>query len=75
LQILTFTYGSFLGVFILGTTNKRSWKDWPNIAGMCISIISLLLIKIFTPLAWPWFIVIGTVITYCSCFVLSYKKQ
>ncbi|MDX2112086.1 MAG: sodium/solute symporter [Verrucomicrobiota bacterium] len=70
------TYGSMLGVFLLGVLTKNRGHDGWNIFSMLISaaVCTLLLILLELgkiTLAWSWLIIIGTTIT----FVLSALGQ
>jgi SSS family transporter len=59
----SFTYGALLGVFLLGLVTRRG-NDLGNIIGMAMSIIVLLFIKLNTEIAWVWYVMIGTMITF-----------
>ena len=63
LSIITYTYGSLLGVFLLGVITKTRGSDRGNIIAMSASIAAVLLIKAFTHISWIWFILIGAGIT------------
>ena len=64
LTIASVTYGAMLGVFLLGTWNRRANENGALIgfvAGLCVVIaISLL----HVPLAWTWYVVAGTIVTF-----------
>ncbi|MFC1514065.1 sodium:solute symporter [candidate division KSB1 bacterium] len=66
LSIITYTYGALLGVFLLGITTKNRGSDKGNAVAMICGFLSVILIKIFTPVSWIWFIFIGTLVTYSS---------
>jgi len=59
-----------LGVFMLGTTTKRRGRDGVNALAMLSSVGVLVALKMYQDaagnvyIAWPWWIVIGTVWTY-----------
>jgi SSS family solute:Na+ symporter len=63
LTIASITYGALLGVFLLGTWNRRATENGA-LVGFVAGIVSLLAIKLFTPLAWTWYVLVGTVITF-----------
>jgi len=63
LSIITYTYGALLGVFLLGMLTKTRGSDRGNIIAMTAGITAILLIKVFTPISWIWFILIGAGIT------------
>jgi len=63
LKIGTFTYGSLLGVFLLGVLTRRG-NDLGNIISIGIGIVSILFIEFYTEVAWIWYVMIGTAITF-----------
>jgi solute:Na+ symporter, SSS family len=64
LTIASITYGALLGVFLLGTWNKRANETGALsgfIAGLCVMIA----IAVFrAPLAWTWYVLAGTAVTF-----------
>jgi SSS family solute:Na+ symporter len=63
LTIASITYGGLLGVFLLGLWNRRATANGA-IAGMLIGLAAMLAVKFFTPLAWTWYVLVGTLITF-----------
>jgi SSS family transporter len=63
LTITSITYGALLGVFLLGTWNRRATENGALI-GFMAGIVSLVAVKLFTPLAWTWYVLVGTLITF-----------
>ena len=63
LTIASITYGALLGVFLLGTWNKKA-----NERGALVAFVSgiavMILVKLFSPLAWTWYVLVGTLVTY-----------
>ncbi len=63
-------FGGMLGVFVLGVTTKRRGHDLANALAMLSSVALLAALKGYQDwfgivyIAWPWWIVIGTVWTY-----------
>jgi len=70
LQIFSITAGSLLGLFLLGTLNRRA-----NASGALIGMIAgfglMLYVKFFTPLAWTWYVLVGTTTTFVVGSVAS----
>ena len=63
LSIASIIYGSLLGVFLLGLLTKRVGE----IAAMCAMVGGLALmlyVRFFTPIAWTWYVLIGTSATF-----------
>jgi Na+/proline symporter len=63
LGIMTFFYGALLGIFLVGLFSKSRGNSVTNTIGAVASIVLVIVLKFFTPVAWPWFIVIGTLVT------------
>jgi Na+/proline symporter len=63
LTIASITYGATLGVFLLGTWNRRATESGA-LVGFVIGIAAVIAIKFLTPLAWTWYVLVGTVITF-----------
>jgi SSS family transporter len=63
LTIASITYGSLLGLFLLGLLNPRATARGA-VCGMIAGLAVLLWVKFFTPLAWTWYVVAGTVPTF-----------
>jgi len=65
LSIASILYGSLLGVFLLGLLTRRVGE----IAAMCAMVAGLLLmlyIRFATPIAWTWYVLIGTGATFLT---------
>jgi SSS family transporter len=56
------TSGAILGG-LLFALRFRTGSAVPVISGMIVSFAAMLAIRIGTPIAWPWFTLIGTVVT------------
>lgn len=70
LSIASILYGSLLGVFLLGLLTRRVGEN----AAMCAMTVGLLLmlyIKFATPIAWTWYVLIGTAATFLTGLVAS----
>jgi SSS family transporter len=61
LTIASLVYGPMLGAFVLGIATKRA-NQTGVIAGLVFSLMSMLAIWYYTPLAWTWYVLIGTAI-------------
>jgi SSS family transporter len=63
LTIASITYGSLLGLFLLGLLNPRATSRGA-ITGMFAGLAVILLVWQYTPLAWTWYVLAGTVPTF-----------
>jgi solute:Na+ symporter, SSS family len=75
LTIASITYGAMLGVFLLGTWNRRA-NEPGALVGFGVGLAAMIVVKFETPLAWTWYVFVGTVITFAvgslaSVFVRS----
>jgi solute:Na+ symporter, SSS family len=70
LTIASVTYGAMLGVFLLGIWNARANANGA-IAGMLVGIATMVAVNRFTVLAWTWYVLVGTVVTFVSGSVVS----
>ena len=62
LAIAAFTTGIILGLFFLGISNRRVGQP----AALCALVVGLVVVtvlKFATSLAWPWFVLVGSMIT------------
>jgi solute:Na+ symporter, SSS family len=70
LTIASITYGSLLGTFLLVIWNPRSTARGA-IAGMIAGLIGMTAIHFLTPLAWTWYVLAGTIITFATGSIVS----
>ncbi|RMD95541.1 MAG: sodium:solute symporter [Calditrichaeota bacterium] len=69
LKIASFTYGGLLGVFLLGLALKNV-NQMGAIVGMTVGLLTMLGVTT-TAVAWPWYVMIGTVATFLSGWIIS----
>lgn len=63
LGIASFTNGVILGVFLLGTFT-RDVQRRGAFAGMAVGAAVMLAVKLFTPIHWQWYVLIGSLTTF-----------
>ena len=63
LTIASITYGALLGVFLLGTWNGRANENGA-LVGFAAGLLAMIAVNRFTPLAWTWYVVAGTIVTF-----------
>jgi Na+/proline symporter len=78
LTIASITYGSMLGAFLLGIFTRKA-NEKGTIIGMAIGLGCMLAIWRFGTIAFTWYVLIGTSITfatgYSASFLLNARKR
>ena len=70
LTIASITYGALLGIFLLGMWNRRATENGA-LAGFAAGIATMIAVKFLTPLAWTWYVLAGTVVTFAAGSIAS----
>ncbi len=70
LSIASIIYGSLLGVFLLGVLTKRVGEN-AAIAGMVAGLAVMAGVKLYTTIAFTWYVLIGTSVTFCVGYLIS----
>jgi SSS family solute:Na+ symporter len=70
LSIASILYGALLGVFLLGLLTRRV-GEIAAMCGMTASLILMLYIRFRTPIAFTWYVVIGTAATCLVGLLMS----
>jgi solute:Na+ symporter, SSS family len=70
LGIASFTNGVILGVFLLGTFTTGV-RQRGAFVGMATGAAVMLAVKLFTPVSWQWYVLIGSLTTYLAGAVAS----
>ncbi|MBC7542689.1 MAG: sodium/solute symporter [Candidatus Sericytochromatia bacterium] len=63
LGIMTFFYGALLGIFLVALYTRTRGNSVTNLTGAVSSIATVIVVQYQFKPAWPWFIVIGTLVT------------
>jgi solute:Na+ symporter, SSS family len=71
LTIASIVYGPMLGVFLLGVLTART-SETAAMIGITVSLISMIAVRLFTPLAWTWYVITGTGICVASGLLASW---
>jgi solute:Na+ symporter, SSS family len=71
------TYGSLLGVFLLGLLTKRRCNR-VNVVAMTLAALGMLVLLILSekqilPLGWTWLLLIGTLVTFAAGWIFGKK--
>ena len=70
LSIASILYGALLGVFLLGLLTARA-SEVGAITGMLASMLTMLYLKLETSVAWTWYVLIGTGVTFGFGYLAS----
>ncbi len=70
LIVASIGYGCLLGVFLLGTLTRRAGQTSAMI-GMLAGLAIVIYVKFFTPIAFTWYVAIGSATTLGVAFVAS----
>jgi SSS family solute:Na+ symporter len=70
LTIASITYGGLLGVFLLGTWNKRA-NQTGALAGFVVGIATMIYVNRETRLAFTWYVLAGTIVTFTIGSIVS----
>lgn len=69
------TFGSLLGVFLLGLLTRRRSDRWNAVAMVSSALLNLVLLvlseKKILPMGWSWLVVLGTATTFGLASLLS----
>jgi len=71
LSIASLFNGPVLGVFLVGAFIKRA-NQAAALTGMSASILLMLYLKFLTPLAWTWYVLIGSLTTFLVAWLASF---
>jgi len=63
LKIASVPLGALLGVFLLGVLTKRA-EEWGAMAGVVAGLAAILFVYYRTPIAFTWYVAIGTGVTF-----------
>lgn len=68
LSIASYTYGGLLGVFLLGTLTRRV-NQHSALIGFFFGITSMTIIILTTSLAWTWYTLVGSSLTFSAALI------
>jgi Na+/proline symporter len=75
LSIASVLYGGLLGVFLLGLLTKRVGER-AAITGMVAGLATMYFVKMYTSIAWTWYVLIGTTMTFSmGCLASIFLKE
>jgi len=71
LSIASIIYGSLLGVFLLGLLTRRV-GEIAAMCGMIAGLALMLYVRFATPIAFTWYVLIGTAMTFITGILASF---
>lgn len=71
LTIASIVYGPMLGAFLLGVLTTTA-TETGAMAGIGVALIAMLAVRIWTPLAWTWYVLAGTAICVAVGMTISW---
>jgi Na+(H+)/acetate symporter ActP len=70
LTIASIVYGPMLGAFLLGVATRTATQTGA-MAGIAVSLAAMVAVRIFTPLAWTWYVLTGAAICVAVGLLVS----
>ncbi len=70
LTIASLVYGPMLGAFLLGVLTTRA-NQKGVVIGMLASISTMITVKLYTTVAWTWYVLIGTTVCFSVGYLVS----
>lgn len=70
LTIASIVYGPMLGAFLLGMLTTWATES-AVMVGIGASLVSMVLVRLLTPLAWTWYVLAGTIICVAAARAAS----
>ena len=71
LTIASIPSGMLLGVFLLGVLTKKP-REGAAIAGVAAGLAAILYVRFWTPIAFTWYVLIGTAVTFGVALMASW---
>jgi Na+/proline symporter len=70
LTVASLPFGSLLGLFLLGTLDRRA-NATGALTGMFLGLATILCVWRYTPVAFTWYVLIGAVVTFVIASMVS----
>jgi len=74
LSIASVTLGLLLGIFLLGVLTRRVGQN-AAACGVVAGLVTILYVRWFTPIAWTWWVLIGSVSTFAGGYLASWFER
>lgn len=74
LTIASIPLGALLGVFLLGVLTRRPGQR-AAVAGVIAGLAAITYVRLATPIAWTWYVLIGTTVTFAfGCLASLFER-
>jgi SSS family solute:Na+ symporter len=70
LTIGSIPMGALLGVFLLGVLTRKP-RETAAMVGAIAGLVSVVAVHFYTPIAWTWYVMIGTLVTFMTGLFVS----
>jgi len=70
LTIASIPSGALLGVFLLGVLTSKP-REGAALAGVLAGMAAVLYVRFWTPIAFTWYVLIGTTVTFSAAWIAS----
>ena len=74
LSIASITLGLLLGIFLLGVLTKRVRQNAASF-GVVAGLVVIIYVRVFTPIAWTWWVLIGSLTTLAAGYFASWFQR
>ncbi len=74
LTIASIVYGPMLGAFLMGILTHTA-TETGAMAGIAVSLAAMIAVRVFTPLAWTWYVVAGCGICVAVGMIVSSRDE
>lgn len=71
LSVASLINGPVLGVFLVGVFLKRV-SEIPALVGMLVATAVMVYVRFWTPVAWTWYVLMGSMITLSVAWIVSF---
>ena len=74
LSIASITLGLLLGIFLLGVLTTRVGQNAASV-GVLAGLAVILYVRVFTTIAWTWWVLIGSLVTFAGGYFASWFQR
>jgi len=74
LSIASITLGLLLGIFLLGVLTRRVRQNAASF-GVVAGLAVIVYVRVYTPIAWTWWVLIGSLTTFIAGYLASWFQR